>query len=110
MPSPDAELSGDAFPPSIAEPLVPILRLDQGGADREELETWHQALSNALTADVRHDLLALWLYPSAGGVVLLQVAAFVHTARLRKKGAAQTAGTGRGERSNRPRTARRAPT
>jgi hypothetical protein len=71
MPSPDAELPGDAFPPSIAEPLVPILRLDQGGADREELETWHQALSNALTADVRHDLLALWLYPSAGGVVLL---------------------------------------
>lgn len=68
---PDAELPGDAFPPSAAEPLVPILRLDRGGADREELETWHQALSNALTADVRHDLLALWLYPSAGGVVLL---------------------------------------
>ncbi len=71
MSSPDAELPGDAFPQSVAEPLVPILRLDQGGADREELETWHQALSNALTADVQHDLLALWLYPSAGGVVLL---------------------------------------
>jgi hypothetical protein len=71
MHAPDAELPGDAFPSSAAEPLVPILRLDRGGADREELETWHQALSNALTADVRHDLLALWLYPSAGGVVLL---------------------------------------
>jgi hypothetical protein len=68
---PDAELPGDAFPPSAAEPLVPILRLDQGGADHDELETWHQALSNALTADVPHDLLALWLYPGAGGVVLL---------------------------------------
>jgi hypothetical protein len=68
---PDAELFGDAFPPSAAEPLVPILRLDRGGADRDELETWHQALSNALTADVPHDLLALWLYPGAGGVVLL---------------------------------------
>jgi hypothetical protein len=68
---PDAELPGDAFPPSAAEPLVPILRLDRGGADRDELETWHQALSNALTADVPHDLLALWLYPGAGGVVLL---------------------------------------
>ena len=68
---PDAGLPGDAFPPSAAEPLVPILRLDQGGADRDELETWHQALSNALTADVPHDLLALWLYPGAGGVVLL---------------------------------------
>jgi hypothetical protein len=68
---PDAELPGDAFPPTAAEPLVPILRLDRGGADRDELETWHQALSNALTADVPHDLLALWLYPGAGGVVLL---------------------------------------
>ncbi len=71
MDSPEAELSGDAFPPMADEPLVPILRLDQGAGDADALATWHQALSNALAADVPHDLLGLWLYPQAGGVVLL---------------------------------------
>ena len=66
-----ADLPGDAFPPAASEPLVPILRLDNGGGDAEALATWHQVLSNALAADVPHDLLALWLYPSHGGVVLL---------------------------------------
>jgi hypothetical protein len=71
MDSPDAELPGDAFPVRASEPLVPILRLDQGVGDADALATWHQALSNALATDVPHDLLALWLYPHAGGVVLL---------------------------------------
>ena len=71
MDSPDAELPGDAFPPTASEPLVPILRLDQGVGDADALATWHQALSNALAADVPHDLLGLWLYPQAGGAVLL---------------------------------------
>jgi hypothetical protein len=71
MDSPDAELSGDAFPLTASEPLVPILRLDQGVGDADALATWHQALSNALAVDVPHDLLALWLYPHAGGVILL---------------------------------------
>ena len=44
----------------------------EGAGDAEALATWHQALSNALTADVPHDLLALWLYPErAAGAVLL---------------------------------------
>ena len=68
---PDAELPGDAFPAAASEPLVPILRLDQGVWDADALATWHQALSNALAADVPHDLLGLWLYPHAGGAVLL---------------------------------------
>ena len=59
------------FPQTASEPLVPILRLDEGAGDADALATWHQALSNALTADVPHDLLALWLYPDAGGAVLL---------------------------------------
>jgi hypothetical protein len=71
MHPPDAALRSDAFPSSAAEPLVPILRLDQGIGDPDALATWHQALSNALAPDVPHDLLALWLYPHAGGVVLL---------------------------------------
>lgn len=68
---PEEDLSGDAFPPAAGEPLVPILRLDDAGDDADALATWHQALSNALAADVPHDLLALWLYPTRGGVVLL---------------------------------------
>jgi len=71
MHPPDAELPGDAFFHSMGEPLVPILRLDQGAGDPDALATWHQALSNALAADVPHDLLGLWLYPNAGGSVLL---------------------------------------
>jgi hypothetical protein len=68
---PEAELPGDAFPPTASEPLVPILRLDQRAGDAEALATWHQALSHALATDVPHDLLALWLYPTRGGAVLL---------------------------------------
>jgi len=68
---PEADLPGDAFPSAAGEPLVPILRLDDGAGDADALATWYQALSNALAADVPHDLLALWLYPSRGGAVLL---------------------------------------
>jgi hypothetical protein len=70
--SPDAP-----FPPQPAdpaprgEPLVPLLRAEQGLRDPDALATWHSALSNALSIDVPHDLLGLWLYPSHGGAVLL---------------------------------------
>ena len=58
-------------PSRPAEPLVPILRVEEGFADRTALATWHEALSDALQADVQHDLLGLWLYPAIGGPVLL---------------------------------------
>ncbi len=32
---------------------------------------WHLALSNLIGVDVPHDLLALWLFPDGGGVVVL---------------------------------------
>ncbi len=54
-----------------SEPLVPILRLDEGQADPVALATWHQALSNTASIEVPHDLMGLWLYPAQGGVVLL---------------------------------------
>jgi putative methionine-R-sulfoxide reductase with GAF domain len=39
--------------------------------DPVALATWHEALSDALRIDIPHDLLALWLFPTDGGVVLL---------------------------------------
>jgi hypothetical protein len=54
-----------------SEPLVPILRLEDGQADPVALGTWHQALSNTVSVEVPHDLMGIWLYPSQGGVVLL---------------------------------------
>jgi hypothetical protein len=62
-PSPDS--------PRPGEPLVPLLRVEQALEDPEALATWRDALSNALSSDLPHDLLALWLYPWHGGVVLL---------------------------------------
>jgi GAF domain-containing protein len=50
---------------------VPILRVEEGLADRTALATWHEALSDGLAVDVQHDLLGLWLYPAAGPPVLL---------------------------------------
>ena len=52
-------------------PLVPILRIDQVLGDRVALATWHEVLSDTLSADLPHDLLGLWLYPREGGAVLL---------------------------------------
>jgi hypothetical protein len=57
--------------PPRGEPLVPLLRVEQGLEDPDALATWHAALSNALSSDLPHDLLALWLFPMNGGVVLL---------------------------------------
>jgi hypothetical protein len=57
--------------PSRGEPLVPLLKVEQGLDDPDAVATWHAALSNALSSDLPHDLLALWLFPMNGGVVLL---------------------------------------
>ncbi len=67
--------SSKSSPPPIAEPLVPLLRVDEGLGDPVALATWHEALSNALSVELPHDLLGLWLYPIEGGVVLLGPAA-----------------------------------
>jgi GAF domain-containing protein len=53
------------------EPLVPILRVDDGQCDPVALATWQAALSNTVAVEVPHDLMGLWLYPSQGGAVLL---------------------------------------
>ena len=66
---PPADDPSDSVP--RGEPLVPLLPAEQGLHDPEALATWHAALSNAISTEVPHDLLALWLYPSHGGAVLL---------------------------------------
>jgi hypothetical protein len=63
-------MPGDALPGAGSGPLVPLLRVDQVLGDRVAMATWHEALSDALGADLPHDLLALWLYPREGGSVL----------------------------------------
>jgi hypothetical protein len=78
-------LSAFAMPPSHdtpefsrppgGEPLIPILPVEDGLGDPVALATWHEALSSTLSVEVPHDLLALWLFPSDGDVVLLGPAA-----------------------------------
>jgi hypothetical protein len=69
------EPGDDPLSSTGSEPLVPILRVDEGKVDTVALTTWHEALSNTLAVEVPHDLMGLWLYPSQGGVVLLGPAA-----------------------------------
>jgi hypothetical protein len=68
---PGADSSQSPPPPSIAEPLVPLLRVDEVLGDPVAMATWHEALSDALSVELPHDLLGLWLYPAEGEVVLL---------------------------------------
>ena len=70
-PSPEDEPLDDPLSGALSEPLVPILRVDSGQVDQVALTTWYQALSNTLSVEVPHDLMALWLYPSQGGVALV---------------------------------------
>jgi hypothetical protein len=58
-----------AAPP--ADPLVPLLPLEGRAPDPVALATWHLALASTTAVEVPHDLFALWLFPSTGGVVLL---------------------------------------
>lgn len=69
-PSLEDEPMDDPLSAVGSEPLVPILRAD-AQVDPVALTTWHQALSNTLSVEVPHDLMALWLYPSQGGVALV---------------------------------------
>jgi GAF domain-containing protein len=66
-PPPDDRLD----PATPGEPLVPLLRAEQGLADPDALSTWHAVLSNAISVELPHDLLGLWLYPIHGGSVLI---------------------------------------
>jgi hypothetical protein len=68
---PDAPSPSDPEPAPRGEPLVPLIRAEEGLGDPDALATWHAALSNALSQDIPHDLLGLWLYPLHGPAVLL---------------------------------------
>ncbi len=66
-----AETADEPLSTQGSELLVPVLQATAGQVDPLALITWHQALSNTVSVEVPHDLMALWLYPSQGGVVLL---------------------------------------
>jgi hypothetical protein len=51
--------------------LVPVLSTEDGAPDGVAIAAWHLALSNFVGVQVPHDLLALWLFPARGGLVLL---------------------------------------
>lgn len=53
------------------DPLVPVLRNGEEAGDPDTLASWRVALTSALAQHVPHDLFALWLYPEAGGIVLV---------------------------------------
>jgi uncharacterized protein YigA (DUF484 family) len=52
-------------------PLVPLLRQGEDPADEITRATWHEALSVSLAGEIPHELFGFWLYPAAGGSVLL---------------------------------------
>lgn len=71
-----------SVPPSPGSPsrsrrdfLLPVLPIGAGPPDPVAIATWQMAASDALGAELPHDLLALWLFPESGGVVLLGPAA-----------------------------------
>jgi hypothetical protein len=51
--------------------LVPVLPTEAGPPDAVSVAAWHLALSNLIGVVAPHDLLALWLFPMRGGVMLL---------------------------------------
>jgi len=57
--------------------LLPILPSGAGLPDPIAIATWHLAVSDTIGSELRHELLALWLFPDAGGVVLLGPAALL---------------------------------
>jgi GAF domain-containing protein len=78
--SPGVPPEDDPLSSAGSEPLVPILRLEDGKVDPVALATWHEALSNTLSIEVPHDLLGLWLYPFQGDAVLIGPAALAQDA------------------------------
>ena len=51
--------------------LVPVLDLTAGAPDPVSIATWHLALSNLVGNELPHQLLAVWVFPERGGVILL---------------------------------------
>jgi len=73
---PDASGPPDGRPvPGRRDLLLPVLPSGTGPPDPVAVATWHLAVSDAVGAELPHDLLALWLFPETGGVVLLGPAA-----------------------------------
>lgn len=75
-PAPSADMAAerggtDPGPGRRQDFLLPVLPVGAGPPDPVAIATWHLAVSDALSGELPHDLLALWLFPEGGGVALL---------------------------------------
>jgi len=70
-------MSESSLPPDLAARTarvsqgIPLLRSEEMSADLVAIRTWQEALSDALSEEVPHDLFALWLFPPGGSPVLV---------------------------------------
>ena len=61
----------DADDTQPSDALVPVLTWPGRRPSLADLGTWHEALTNTVAGLVAADIVALWLYPSRGGAVLI---------------------------------------
>ncbi|MBK7593921.1 MAG: GAF domain-containing protein [Gemmatimonadetes bacterium] len=61
----------DADDSQPSDALVPVLTWPGRRPSLADLGTWHEALTNTVAGLVAADIVALWLYPSRGGAVLI---------------------------------------
>jgi len=57
--------------PAPASVFVPVLPPGTSPPDAVAIAAWHLAVSNLVGVEVAHDLLAMWVFPERGGVLLL---------------------------------------
>ena len=61
----------DATDSQPDDALVPVLTWPGRRPSLADLETWHHALTHSVAGLIPADIVALWLYPSRGGAVLI---------------------------------------
>jgi transcriptional regulator with GAF, ATPase, and Fis domain len=61
----------DPYDATASDALVPVLTWPGRRPSLADLSTWHEALTNTVAGMVAADIVALWLYPSRGGAVLV---------------------------------------
>lgn len=60
---------------SHPELIIPVPGPEESLRESSVVTTWYEALSSVMSAEIPHDLLAIWCYPAAGGAALVGPAA-----------------------------------